>query len=179
MSTVGGQAESVKSSTHSNMSTASGHSSSNISSTHSHHTSKPANHTLLQTPTENPLKIASDEPDSKDYSNHSSTAYERKKHPPNPNRKHYTSSGPYRGSMNPALNNHSNSNSSVTPNNSSSNNNNNNNNINQTSSLAGNATSVGIRKGPLIHQPAAESNGMLTIATKSKWFLFFKEFEWK
>lgn len=138
----------------------------NMPPAHIHHPSKPAS--LLQTPTENPLKIASDEPDSKDYSNHSSaTTYERKKHPPNPNRKHYANSGgggggaggPYRASMNPALNNHSNSNSSVTANNSSSNNSNNNNN-NQTSTLGGGAPTVGIRKGPLIHQPASEANGM-------------------
>lgn len=127
------------------------HASNNVQSSHSIHNTKSSHQALLQAPTDNNIKsnsnINNDEPDtSKDYSNHSSGNYERKKNPQNPNRKHFGSGTSYRGNTNSALNNHN----SLAGNS-----------INQTNSLSANTTNIGMRKVPLIHQNVSESNGMM------------------
>lgn len=106
-----------------------------------------------------------DEPDSKDYSNHSSSNYERKKNLQNSNRKPYMGSGggggsTYRGgNPNVGLNSHHSNSNAVSMNNNAS--------IGQSNV----GTSVpppqsqqpppnqNMRKGPLIHHPMSESSG--------------------
>lgn len=112
---------------------------------------------MLSTPNDN-LKANStnantDEPDSKDFSNHSSSNYERKKNIQNSNRKPFTGggSGSYRGNPNAGLNSHSNSNS-ISINNSAG-----------QSNIS--ASNPGLRKGPLIHHPIPESSGNSHIYT--------------
>lgn len=125
------------------------HPSSNPASAHLIHSTK--NHqALLSTPNDN-LKANctnanTDEPDSKEFSNHSSTNYERKKNIQNSNRKPYLGGGggAYRSNTNVGLNNH-NSNSLPI-----------NNPLGQTNLSAPNS---GLRKGPLIHHSIPESSG--------------------
>lgn len=114
---------------------------------------------LLSTPSENlkanSMNASTDEPDSKDYSNHSSSNYERKKNIQNSNRKPYAGGGggggSYRGNPNIGLNSHSNSNSASI-----------NHSIGQ-SNISG--PNHGMRKGPLIHHPIPESSGNSHIYT--------------
>lgn len=97
-----------------------------------------------------------DEPDSKDYSNHSSSNYERKKNLQNSNRKPYMGSGggncssggggggTYRGgNPNVGLNSHHSNSNAVS--------------MNNNASVP--PPNQNIRKGPLIHHPISESSG--------------------
>lgn len=120
---------------------------SNPASAHLIHSTK--NHqALLSTPNDN-LKANctnanTDEPDSKEFSNHSSTNYERKKNIQNTNRKPYVGGGGgggYRGNV--GMNNHN----SLPLNNP----------VSQTNVSA--APNSGIRKGPLIHHPSIPEGG--------------------
>lgn len=102
-----------------------------------------------------------DEPDSKDFSNHSSTSYERKKNQ-NSNRKPYvgsggggsgggSSGGPYRPNTNVGLNSHNTNSLSIN---------------NQPLSQPSVPNNPGIsRKGPLIHHFIPESSGSTHIFT--------------
>lgn len=117
-----------------------------ISASHLIHSAK--NHqALLSTPNDslktNISNANTDEPDSKDFSNHSSTNYERKKNLQNTNRKPYIggSGATYRANANVGINSH---NSNSLPLN------------NPNASMPNNP---GIRKGPLIHHPIPESSG--------------------
>lgn len=93
-----------------------------------------------------------DEPDSKDYSNHSSSNYERKKNMQNSSRKPYMGGGgsgvaggggnTHRGG-NPNIGGGHHNNSNPIP-------------VNSNTSSAQNPS---IRKGPLIHHPVSESSG--------------------
>lgn len=127
---------------------------------------------MLSTPndslkqTNNP-NANTDEPDSKEFSNHSSTNYERKKNLQNSNRKPYVGSGggggPYRPNPNVGINSHNSNSLSIN---------------NPAASGGGgsgggggggqsnmSAPNPGIRKGPLIHHPIPESSGNSHIFT--------------
>ncbi|XP_031619670.1 protein encore isoform X2 [Contarinia nasturtii] len=116
---------------------------------------------LLSTPNDslkqNNPNANTDEPDSKEFSNHSSTNYERKKNLQNSNRKPYVGSGgggggPYRPNPNVGINNHNSNSLSI-----------NNPAGGQTNMSATN--NPGIRKGPLIHHTIPESSGNTHIFT--------------
>lgn len=121
---------------------------------------------MLSTPNDslkpNNTNANTDEPDSKDFSNHSSTSYERKKNIQNSNRKPYVGGGgggggsggggggPYRPNANVGLNSHNSNSLSIN---------------NQPLGQPSAPNNPGIRKGPLIHHPIPESSGNTHIFT--------------